>query len=214
MDTSLYVKCPNANCGKVLAFKSFPNYQEAKITCPYCNYQAKIKDFIPFTPKGQTTPQQAPAQQPMGPVGGYYGGDQTQLMGGGPAGNDQTQMYVQTPKMMCLETHETKTLQMGKNTIGRTASQQQATITFNDPEKYLSRNHATVNVVNTPSGLQIQLSDNKSVNGTFIQGKRLPAGTIVKVTPDMVITLGRLRFQITFPPAGPGNKSFDSTMLV
>jgi len=231
MDDVLYVQCPNKQCGKVLSFKAFPNYKEARITCPFCEYQAKIKEFMSFVPKksAQKTPQQheqsranapmppmppaqpapcrTPMQQPMGPA------QQPQKPMASAAVDDPTvtisdlKVFIQ-----CIDNKMKFELKPGKNIIGRTSAQPKATILFPDPEKYLSRNHASITVMHTPQGIEIRLVDNGSVNGTFVQGKRLPAGTICKIPANIVITLGRLRFIVFVESAGStGTSNYGNT---
>lgn len=182
---NVFIKCPE--CGKVLQFKAFPNYQKAKLTCPFCKYQNSIENYVSI----KTPSQQLQPQPPLDGDGDTEDLDATRTPG--------------SVQLRCVDTGATRTLREGLNTIGRSSATPQATVTFDDPQKYLSRNHATINVVATGKGLSVRLQDNGSKNGTFINNTRLSSGTIVAVQNGGMFTMGRLRFvvEITSRSAGP-----------
>ena len=179
---NVFIKCPE--CGKVLQFKAFPNYQKAKLTCPFCKYHNSIENYVSIKAPSQL-------QEPQPPLDGDT--------------DTEDMDATRTPgsvQLRRVDTGETRTLREGLNTIGRSSATPQATVTFDDPQKYLSRNHATINVVATGKGLSVRLQDNGSKNGTFINNTRLSSGTIVAVQNGGMFTMGRLRFVVEITNRG------------
>lgn len=189
---NVVIRCPQ--CGKILQFKPFPNYQKAKLSCPFCKFHDSIENYPPAT---------IARKQPPTP----------------PTPHDDT-IPLNPATIRCLDTGVSHPLELGKNTIGRSCAAPQASITFDDAQKYLSRVHATIDVVDTGAhGLQIRLSDNGSKNGTFVNGKRLTPSAIVVVAPGSVISMGRFRFEVVLDnkqtPQQPfNNGSGPSTVLI
>lgn len=110
--------------------------------------------------------------------------------------SNETQMT--TAYIRCIETGEEYPLKPGATTIGRRAHSASANVTFNDPEMFMSRLHATITIVNTGDSRQFHLRDEKSANGTIIDGQTLPPGSIVKLAPGKEFKMGKLTFVCRF----------------
>ncbi len=209
---AVFVKCPNQGCGHVLQFKAMPNYREAIIECPFCHYKSKVKNFLDFTPK-------TPA--PMPPLNGnQQGGGDTQIVSGNQVTN-QTTAQTTTQKtnqltrvfIKCLTSGEERPLKYGENKVGRACAQPKADILFKDPEKYLSRDHATFKVVDRAGIIEIHLSDNGSANGTFVKNQRLKPRMILKVPADTIVKLGKLEFMIRIDGARKVTGGTDTVLI-
>ena len=181
MDTKknlIVIKCPK--CGTRLSFKPIPNYREKKVTCPKCKHSAQAGNYIL-----EYDPEQVVQEE----------NEDTRITSG--------QVYIR-----CVETGEQHTLKNGSNTIGRKVASPKAEITFVDPEKYMSKLHASISVVNTGGRTRLHLRDENSTNGTSIKGKQVPKGSIVLLSPGVEFKMGNLNFVCTIP--SEGNQSVSS----
>jgi len=151
-----------------LSFKAVPNYREKPISCPRCHHSGIVKDFIFIKVPGGAT--------------------------------ETTPKPVTAPiaYIRCIETGEEYPLNAGATTIGRRARSASANVTFTDTEMFMSRLHATITIVDTGDSRQFHLRDEKSANGTIIDGQTLPPGSIVKLTPGKEFKMGKLTFVCRF----------------
>jgi pSer/pThr/pTyr-binding forkhead associated (FHA) protein len=85
---------------------------------------------------------------------------------------------------------ETIELKRGVNTIGRKSSSSQSSIQIQGDE-YISRNHATIEVVMKKDGnFEHRLSDNNSKNRTYHNDTPLEAGDISVLMPGDTVGFG------------------------
>lgn len=167
----IVIKCPA--CGMRLAFKPVPNYRQKKVTCPSCKHMGTVADFIL-----EYDPSQAQ---------GIINED------------EDTRLDTARASILCVNTGEQYPLQNGTNTIGRKVANPKAQITFEDPDKYMSKLHATISVVNAGGRMQLHLRDEDSTNGIFINGKQVPKGSIALLTPGLQFRMGQLTFVCKVP---------------
>lgn len=192
----IVVKCPK--CGLKLSFKPVPNYRQKPVTCPKCHFVDIAGKFII-----ENDPAQRPSSNAADTVA---------------PNNDKTKI-VDKPlvSLKCLETGEKKYLELGPNTIGRKASNSKAKILFTDTDCYMSRLHSTITVATSPVGVQIQLKDENSANGTFVKGIRVPEKSVVKILPGDPFKMGQLNFvcEVSNQPAvkTPGYYDDENTTL-
>ncbi len=192
---NVFIKCPQ--CGKVLQFKAFPNYKKARLKCPFCHYDNTTENYI-----------QIKANKPED---GLSGGNNSE---------EEGTVTLTEVILHSLTNNQRRSLTMGENTIGRSSLTPKAKVTFDDPQKYLSRNHALITVLRTGNGkIQCRLSDNNSMNGTYIGNTRISSGTIVVVPAGQEFTLGRMKFVIEIndsgaKPMGPINNESGPTELL
>lgn len=159
------VKCPK--CGQRIRFKPVPNYRSRTMTCPKCQYKDTAGNFVTNSNSG-------------------------------PNIDEITDPVITTQskniRLKCLDTGESHSLSIGRNTIGRKVSDPRATITFNDPDRFMGRLHASITVAQTPQGVQLHLKDENSANGTFVKNMRINANSVIKLLPGEEIKFGKLRF--------------------
>lgn len=182
------VRCPQ--CGMRIQFKPVPNYRARVMKCSNCNYADIAANF-------------PPAEQKR------------------PKSYDITDSTVipnaKKVRLKCMDTGESHLLSTGTNTIGRKVSEPRAAVTFNDPERFMGRLHASITVAQTPQGIQLQLKDENSSNGTFVKNIRINPNSIVKILPGDIIQFGRMRFQCIVEgeahrPMGPLRPDDNTTM--
>lgn len=182
----IVVKCPQ--CGLRLSFKPIPNYRQKQVTCPRCHFAEVAGKYIivhdPARNDGQ--PSAAQAQPKPSP---------TPSAAPGATETDSTRMPSQTKvTIKCTDTGQEFPLKPGPNTIGRKSSNPKASITFIDLDTYMSRLHATITVVMSPNGVQLQMRDENSANGTFVNGIRVPERSVVRIMPGTPFRMGQLNF--------------------
>lgn len=168
----IFVKCPS--CSKTLKFRAIPNFREGTITCPHCGAKSRVRDILIENPASQGQPVRKD--------------DSTNVIG------DETRIVGAKAFIRCLTNGVETELKPGQNSIGRQAARQQASITFDDPDMYMSRLHATITFVTSPAPA-LHLKDESSANGTFINDVKIPAGSIVKLLPGTRFTMGNMEFE-------------------
>lgn len=172
---SVVIQCPE--CGLKMSFRPVPNFREKTVHCPKCNHSDKVLNFRILENHSH---QNSDTDQQKDEV--------TELLRKGQ------EREVSQVEVKCLETGESQILRLGENTLGRKTEESRADITFTDAKAYISRLHASLTLNNTPSGFQLHLLDLGSVNGTFVQGKRLPHGSAIAILPDEPFRMGKLTF--------------------
>lgn len=180
------IKCPE--CGLKLSFKPMPNYRIKKVTCPKCKHVATAGEYeLIYDPS-------------MPPESG------SDTVIDSPATTSVT--------IKCVETGEQFSLKPGKNRLGRRCMPAKADILFDDPEKYISKLHSSISVVNAGGTIQLHLRDEGSTNGTFINEKRVPQGSIAFLKPSDTLRMGRRTFVCTIMGAAGkpwnSNRPYDS----
>ncbi|MCS6968076.1 MAG: FHA domain-containing protein [Cytophagales bacterium] len=92
---------------------------------------------------------------------------------------------------------QTLPLKMGKNVIGRAARSKLADVPIVTEDRYMSRNHCTIEVIRRANGqLQYVIYDNGSTNGTYInavKSSRLKPNMQVILHDGDTIQIGRTK---------------------
>jgi len=78
--------------------------------------------------------------------------------------------------------------------IGRSRNADLSLATYGQSAKTVSREHAQISLVNG----RLTIIDLNSTNGTYISGKRLPAGTTAFIRRDDEIALGHTKIKVMF----------------
>lgn len=205
----VFVKCPE--CGRALKFKAVPNFREGTITCPHCGVKNKVADAKILTPgQKQTPPSPKIVNTPSK-------NDVVTTMESKTRIVDEETQRVARGYIKCIQTGEEIELKPGQNTLGRAASTNKASIVFNDPDMYTSRLHATLSFLADSSQPKLHIKDENSANGTFVNGIKIPAGSIVLLKPGTRFRMGRLEFECRVEgnktSSSHGKYDTDQTML-
>lgn len=102
---------------------------------------------------------------------------------------DQPRVYIR-----CIETGEEYQLNPGTTTIGRRVPAPKAEMLFTDNDKYMSRLHISMTVIQTGNHLELHLKDEGAPNGTVIKGIKIQPKSVVKILPGDTFTMGKLTF--------------------
>lgn len=157
------IKCPK--CGKILRLADNPNINNAVFTCPVCKEKNKvgvcqrIVDAPVQNISSEETQYFFPSSAPSG--------DETQIAGSS----------VQQPGIGYFIDNNGRTykLHLGVSTIGRKASTSYALVQIYTEDRYMSRNHAIIEVKNA-GGQIIHIlrhgagKNSSYINGTIMQG--------------------------------------------
>jgi len=82
-------------------------------------------------------------------------------------------------------------LKRGENTIGRKSPKSVSSIQLPTNDSYMSKNHLIIDVImKSDSSFEHRVSDNGSVNGTFVNGQRIENGDIIILNPNDVVRMG------------------------
>lgn len=201
--TKIYVRCPNKDCAKVLSFKSFPNYKAAPIVCPHCHFKGRVSDFIELRSKSaQPEPQGMPVQQPVSAP--------TPARNAVPAPPAKMTATVTLENTFTGEKHD---LHPGENVIGRSTPAPRADVLFDDPEHFMSRCQAVIEVRQDDDRVNVLLRDAGSANGTFVNDVRLPEGTRVRISDGDTFVMGKHRYRISIIAGGKPRRMSDTILL-
>lgn len=208
--TKAYVRCPNKDCAKVLSFKVFPNYKDAPIECPHCHTRGLVRDFIELRPRIPVDPARQPVQTPLQPSPSSQPPQQ-------PSIQATMRLHEQREAVITLEnvdTGESHNLLPGDNVVGRRTATPRAQILFDDPEHYMSRCQAVITVRNESSGTEVLLRDAGSANGTFVNGVRLPEGTMVRLADGDTFVMGKHLYRLTISRQPMHGRRASDTILL
>ena len=194
----------------MLSFKAFPNYKDAPIECPHCHTRGIVRDFIELRPRvladSTRQPVQAPLQSPsLSP--------QSQQ----PSIQATMRLHEQPVAVVALEnvdTGESHNLLPGDNVVGRRTATPRAQILFDDSEHYMSRCQAVITVRNESSGTEVLLRDAGSANGTFVNGVRLPEGTMVRLADGDTFVMGKHLYRLTISRQPMHGRRASDTILL
>lgn len=192
----------------MLSFKIFPNYKDAPIECPHCHTRGIVRDFIELRPRvladSTRQPVQAPLQSPS-------------LSPQQPSIQATMRLHEQPVAVVALEnvdTGESHNLLPGDNTVGRRTATPRAQILFDDSEHYMSRCQAVITVRNESSGTEVLLRDAGSANGTFVNGVRLPEGTMVRLADGDTFVMGKHLYRLTISRQPMHGRRASDTILL
>jgi pSer/pThr/pTyr-binding forkhead associated (FHA) protein len=87
-------------------------------------------------------------------------------------------------------------LQRGVNTLGRSASSSKASIQLNTNDSYMSRVHASIDLIMKSDGTFVHnLADAGSNNGTWHNGEKLEKRDQILLKPGDLIKIGHTTFE-------------------
>lgn len=175
------VKCPS--CGIVLDVKNSKNEEVKQIICPQCRCILQIS----FTPSKEPIE----AHTFIAPKGSSSDGA-TQLANNA---NGTTQLAISAHKMRTsaklLFDGISYELEEGQNIIGRKGTTSKATIQIVTEDRYMSRQHCTINVTSLPDGTKkVVLSNYQNKNLTSVDGQEIEMGDAIRLTDGNTVTMG------------------------
>ena len=177
------IKCPS--CGVVLDVQNSKNELVKQITCPKCKAVLQVK-FPPQQEPLEAKTYYAPPKQPVADNGA------TQLAS---SSYGATQLVTDTPKISTsaklLYDGISYPLEEGQNIIGRKGNTSKATIQIATDDRYMSRQHCSINVTTLPDGTKkAVLSNYQNKNLTSIDGQPIETGDAIRLTDGNSITMG------------------------
>lgn len=177
------IKCPS--CGVVLDVQNSKNELVKQITCPKCKAVLQVK-FPPQQEPLEAKTYYAPPKKLVADNGA------TQLAG---ISYGATQLVTDTPKISTsaklLYDGISYPLEEGQNIIGRKGNTSKATIQIATDDRYMSRQHCSINVTTLPDGTKkAVLSNYQNKNLTSIDGQPIETGDAIRLTEGNSITMG------------------------
>jgi len=144
------------------------------VKCPKCNYRGNVENFKEKEPATEVPDDSS--------AGKLYKPGKLELL-------ESDAEWLQEGK--------TVDLKPGVNTLGRMSSNSTANTQLPVADPFISRNHASVEVVMKTGGVfEHHLSDmENSKNGAFHNGERLEKGDVIKLIPGDIIKLGHTSFK-------------------
>lgn len=112
------------------------------------------------------------------------------------------------------DTGESHNLLPGDNVVGRRTATPRAQILFDDSEHYMSRCQAVITVRNVAAGTEVLLRDAGSANGTFVNGVRLPEGTMVRLADGDTFVMGKHLYRLTISRQPMRHRRASDTILL
>lgn len=171
------IKCPT--CGKILRLADAPNINQSTFVCPIC----KERHIVGKCVRIDTSP------RPRGAEDTYYKGnssstgvDETCI-----GGVDETRIgsvndtrFVQAPRHQPIGyltdlNGRRYALRIGLNTIGRKANTSTATVQIDTPDRYMSRNHAVIDVRQVGGQIVHILKNGANKNPSYVNGSIMEA---------------------------------------
>lgn len=180
---TLKIKCPH--CGGTLTIKKIPNLENKIITCPLCN---KKNLFVNFLQVSQQPKPVSDETQPGGMSDKTLPGDKTHL---GFKYDTVGRLVQNGCKQYIL--HE------GLNVVGREAKSSVANVQISTDDGYMSRSHASIEVLRAANGNVIHtLSNAANKNATYVNGQKVEQGDRIVLNNGDTIKMANtvLRFVV------------------
>ena len=166
---SVQIKCPQ--CSVILKVINSQNDTEKLIKCPNCGKKILVRFH------SQTSAEDGATQ---------YGGIPT--AGATQLGESRVQ---QQTCLLVLDGIEYE-LSIGPNTIGRKASTSNADIQLETDDRYMSRNHALINVRRLPDGnIKVDISNSQNKNATKVNGQTIGDDDAFVLHDGDKVTMGK-----------------------
>ena len=160
-------------CPACKATLSFDRALNSVVKCPNCKFTGKVETFKEKEPETE-----APGNPSKGKI--YKPG----------------KLEFVKSDVEWLSKEKIVDLKRGVNTLGRQSGDSKATIQLPVIDPYMSRVHATIDVVMKADGVfEHRLSSMKSKNGTFHNGELLADSDVIKLLPGETIRLGHTFFR-------------------
>jgi uncharacterized protein YbaR (Trm112 family) len=178
------IKCPKCQC--LLDVRNSKDEAVKIITCPQCHTQLQV-----IFKKQSPTPSGGKTIYVSG--GGEKGGT---IDGGNPPEDGVTILPPSSPSSQSKRPHlvfqnQSYALAPGVNTVGRKASTSTATVQIATSDRYMSRSHVRINVVNLPDGsIKATLSNDRNKNITSVKGQPLQDGDEIILSNGDDIKMG------------------------
>ena len=169
------IQCPQ--CGVVLDVKNSKNETVKEITCPSCKSMLKVSFERVQEPLDART-----YYAPKGPVN-----ESETILG-------DRNTIKQNEKLSVSLVHEGKSypLEEGRNIVGRKGNTSQATVQIATDDKYMSRQHISIDVTNMGDGMiKAVLSNYQNKNSTMIEGQPIETGDQIRLADGNTITMGK-----------------------
>jgi len=165
---TINIKCPG--CGVILTVTNSKNEDEKRFACPKCGKRIVVP-FYKLNRKQE---------------------DGDTLLDG-KEGAQATQMSDADTLQSCFITCNGKEYELlvGRNTIGRMATTSDADVQIDVEDRYMSREHAVMNVRRLPNGgLKVDITNHKNKNNTSVNGNLLQPGDAIVLHDGDVIRMG------------------------
>ena len=156
--SEISIKCPT--CGKVLRIEETPTINTAKFTCPVCK-EKHIVGNCQRIQKNQKKDIEATQYEPNG-----------------SGANEETRVADSPVNVGYLVDSAGRRYQLNKgvNTIGRKAMTSNATVQIDDPNGYMSRDHASIEVRERGNQLFHILKNTLNKNKSYVNGNLVCEG--------------------------------------
>ena len=189
------IKCPS--CGVLLDVRNSQNEAVKMITCPQCKTQLRVM----FSQQHAATPQSFGEPQYVSNSDGetqYVNRDNgaTRYVGrhSSASQSDETLLAGKkeevTPGYL-LYGGQKYPLEFDNNVIGRKATTSQATVQIATDDRYMSRQHLTIQVFKVPTGnVRVVASNYHNKNASYVNGQLLNEGDQLVLTEGSIIKMG------------------------
>lgn len=189
--SNLTIVCPG--CGKMLTLEDKPNINNSIFSCPVCKGKAKVGDC-----KRVNTIRKSSSDETQ--YGFSSSGDETQIgTSSRSRGGDETQIVGLTNTTIghLIDANgKIYQLKTGCNIVGRKASSSPANIQIEVDDRYMSRNHAVIEVQTSHGDTLHILRNSANKNSSYLNGK------LIESTDQLILNNGdkiKLGFtEITF----------------
>lgn len=182
--SEIKIKCPT--CGKILRLADAPNINQATFTCPVCKDKhmvGKCQRYVDAPTTEETR------------YSGNQSGEETRIAGGCANGGEKTRIYSapQQPAIGSLidASGRVYTLRQGTNTIGRKADSSPATVQIVTDDRYMSRNHAIIEVQQSANKTVHLLKNGANKNPSYLNGTLIAAGDQLVLNNGDRLQLGK-----------------------
>lgn len=172
--SEISIKCPT--CGKILRIKETPTINTARFICPVCNEKHIVGNC-----------QRIQKNQPKDIEATQYGtsqsttsgsAEETQYEPNGSGAVEETRVANAPVNVGYLVDSAGRSYQLSKgvNTIGRKAMTSNATVQIDDPNGYMSRNHASIEVRERGNQLLYIMKNTLNKNPSYVNGNLVSEG--------------------------------------
>lgn len=190
-DDKQVVRCPQ--CGKRMTAKKEGN-PNRMFTCknPKCGFQASLMAFA----KERTPGDQSPSSlQPSSRSAASEGAMQVEQPHTMVMSNPQTPAFAGNGSLRVIASGVTYSISLGSHIVGRAHPTGHADIAIVCEDTYMSRHHLKIDAVQTAQGIEYRMSDNRSTNGVYLNGQKLPLGDIVILKQGDRIRIGHTELE-------------------
>ena len=172
--SEISIKCPT--CGKILRIKETPTINTAKFICPVCKEKhivGNCQRIQKNRPKDIEATQYGTSQSTTS-----GSAEDTQYEPNGSGAVEGTRVANAPVNVGYLVDSAGRRYQLSKgvNTIGRKAMASNATVQIDDPNGYMSRNHASIEVRERGNQLLYIMKNTLNKNPSYVNGNLVNEG--------------------------------------